>query len=63
MELPMKVRTLVVLTFLATPLAGCVVAGGVNYHFPNKPASPTEKKCDPADKSADCAKPAERNRP
>jgi hypothetical protein len=56
----MKVRTLVVLTLLTASLGGCVMAGGVNYHFPNKPVSP---KCDPADKSADCAKPAERSRP
>jgi hypothetical protein len=57
------VLTLVVLTLLTASLGGCVMAGGVNYHFPNKPVSPTDKKCDPADKSADCAKPADRSRP
>jgi hypothetical protein len=63
MEQPMKLHTLPVLTLLTLPLAGCVIAGGVNYHFPNKPFPTEEKKCNPADKSADCARPAERTRP
>ncbi len=58
----MNARALVVLTLLTIPLAGCVVAGGVNYHFP-KPSPTGDKKCDPADKSADCARPADRARP
>lgn len=58
----MKMRTFIVLTLLTAPLAGCVVAGGLNYHFPNKPAA-EEKKCNPADKSADCARAPERPRP
>ena len=58
----MNVRGLIVVTLLTIPLTGCVVAGGVNYHFP-KSSSPGDKKCDPADKSADCARPAERARP
>ena len=57
----MNARALVVLTLLTIPLAGCVIAGGVNYHFPNKPSPTGEKKCNPADKSADCARPAERS--
>ena len=63
MEQSMKFHTLPVLTLLTVPLAGCVIAGGVNYHFPNKPSPTEEKKCNPADKSADCARPAERTRP
>jgi predicted small lipoprotein YifL len=59
----MKVRALVILMLLAIPLAGCVVGGGLNYHFPNKPSAPDEKKCNPADKSADCARPSDRARP
>jgi hypothetical protein len=55
----MTLRALAVLTLLTIPLAGCVVAGGVNYHF--KPPS-ADKKCDPSDKSPECARPAERAR-
>jgi hypothetical protein len=63
MEPLMKARALVVLALLTMSLAGCVIAGGVNYHFPNKPPPTGDKKCDPADKSADCTRPAERTRP
>ena len=59
----MKAHALVIVSLLTSMLSGCVVAGGVNYHFPNKPAATEEKKCNPADKSADCARPAERPRP
>jgi hypothetical protein len=62
-EPPMNARALAVLILLTIPLAGCVIAGGVNYHFPNKPSPTGEKKCDPADKSADCARPSDRKRP
>ncbi len=50
---------------LAIALSGCVVAGGVNYHFPVGPSSGAdEKKCDPSSggKQTDCPRPADKPR-
>ena len=50
---------------LAIALSGCVVGGGVNYHFPvGSPPAGVEKKCDPSStgKQTDCPRPAEKAR-
>jgi hypothetical protein len=61
----MKFRLLVSLPLLAIALSGCVVAGGVNYHFPvGSPPAADEKKCDPSARGtqADCPRPADKAR-
>ena len=61
----MKFPLFLSLPLLAIALSGCVVAGGVNYHFPvGSPPAGTEKKCDPSSggTSADCPRPAEKSR-
>jgi hypothetical protein len=58
-NLTMKTKLLLVLPLCAIILAGCVAAGGVNYHFPVSPR-PADR-CDPATKN--CPPPAERARP
>ena len=61
----MKFRALFGLLLLSIALSGCVVAGGVNYHFPvGSPPGGTEKKCDPSsgDTKADCPRPADKVR-
>jgi hypothetical protein len=61
----MKFRMLLSLPLLAIALSGCVVAGGVNYHFPvGSPPAGTEKKCDLSSggKQADCPPPADKAR-
>jgi hypothetical protein len=59
----MKGSALAVLTLLAAILSGCVIGGGLNYHFPNKPPAPEQKSCNPADKSSDCAPASNRAKP
>ncbi len=57
----MKMHVLVALPLLTIALTGCVVGGGLNYHFPSKPAPAEAPKCEPGAK--DCDRPAERARP
>jgi hypothetical protein len=57
----MKMPVLVALPLLTIALTGCVVGGGLNYHFPAKPAPAEASKCEPGAK--DCERPAERARP
>ena len=58
----MKFRVLFSLPLLAIALSGCVVAGGVNYHFPVGSPPADEKKCDPSARGtqADCPRPADK---
>ena len=60
----MKFRVFFSLPLLAMALSGCVVAGGVNYHFPvGSPPAGTEKKCDlSTGKQTDCPRPADKAR-
>lgn len=61
----MKFRVFFSLPLLAMALSGCVVAGGVNYHFPvGSPPATDEKKCDPSStgKQTDCPRPADKAR-
>jgi hypothetical protein len=57
----MKARLLLALPPLTIVLTGCVVGGGLNYHFPSKPPPADAQKCEPGVK--DCDRPAERARP
>jgi hypothetical protein len=57
----MNMHFLVVLSLCAITLSGCVVAGGVNYHFPAT-TRPTDK-CDPAAKTCPPATDRDRARP
>jgi hypothetical protein len=59
-------RAIAALVLLAFALTGCVVGGGLNYHFDGKPswvrdekADAAKKKCDPTRGSAerDCPPP------
>ena len=61
MKALMKTRVLVALPLLTIALTGCVVGGGLNYHFPSNQPPAEAKKCEPGTK--DCNRPAERARP
>jgi hypothetical protein len=61
MKMLMRIRALVALPLLTIALTGCVVGGGLNYHFPSNQPPAAAKQCEPGTK--DCDRPAERARP